>query len=410
MSSMSSMSSTSSTSSTHGSNVPAPVTPPPTLSSWREVSAQALHHNVATLRGLAGPSSRLGIVVKADAYGHGLAQVAPVLVKAGVDWLVVNFAREARDVRPLEGCADVPLYICGTVFPHEAPVVADARARTVVYDGDVARALDAASRAAGCVTPVHIKLETGTHRQGLLTEDALAFARFLKTLPGIALEGLTTHFADIEDSTDHRFADAQWRALDDAVRAFAAAGMPVPVVHAANSAATILEAKTHGDLVRVGISAYGLWPSKETLAAWRERQTGTAPTLMPVLSWRARLAQVKDVPAGAYVGYGRTYRTTRPSKIAIIPVGYHEGYDRRLSNVAHMLVRGVRAPVRGRICMNMTMIDVTDVPGAQAGDVATLLGADGDERVSAEQLAGWMGSIHYEVVSRVHPSQTSILA
>lgn len=390
-------------------NVPALVNPAPGLSSWREVSGSALRHNVATLRRLAGTSAKLGAVVKADAYGHGLAQVAPVLVDAGVDWLVVNFAREATAVRALRHCASVPLYICGTVFPHEAPLVVEARARTVVYDGEVAQALDAASRAAGVVTPVHIKLETGTHRQGLFTKDALAFARFLQTMPGLVVEGLTTHFADIEDSTDHRFADAQWQALDDAKRAFHEAGLPVPVVHAANSAATILEAKTHGDLVRVGISTYGLWPSKETLAAWRERQTGTAPTLVPVLSWRARLAQVKEVPAGAYVGYGRTWRTTRPSKIGIVPVGYHEGYDRRLSNVAHMLVRGVRAPVRGRICMNMTMIDVTDVPDARAGDVATMLGGEGDERVSAEQLAGWMGSIHYEVVSRIHAGQTALL-
>jgi alanine racemase len=382
--------------------------PPPALASWREVSALALRHNVATLRGLAGPGPKLGVVVKADAYGHGLGQVAPVLVEAGVDWLIVNFAHEAQAVRALPGCSDTPLYLCGTLFPHEAPRVVEARARTVLYDAETARALDAASQAAGVVTPVHIKLETGTHRQGLVTAEALAFARVLQTMAGLRIEGLTTHFADIEDSTDHRFADAQWATLDEAVAAFRGAGIAVPVVHAANSAATILEAKTHGDLVRVGISAYGLWPSKETLAAWRERQTGTAPTLVPVLAWRARLAQVKDVPAGAYVGYGRTWRTTRATKIAIVPVGYHEGYDRRLSNAAHMLVRGVRAPVRGRICMNMTMIDVTDVPGAAAGDVATLLGADGDERLSAEQLASWMGSIHYEVVSRIHPGQIPV--
>jgi alanine racemase len=382
--------------------------------SWREVSAQAIRHNVATLRRLAGRTqvddvAALGVVVKADAYGHGLELVAPTLVDAGVDWLIVNFAHEAQKVRGLRDCGQVPIYICGTVFPHEAAAVVHARARTVLYDVDVARALDAASRAAGVVTPVHIKIETGTHRQGLFLADALQLAREVRAMSGLVVEGLTTHFADIEDSTDHRFADSQWQALADARHAFREAGFDVRVTHAANSAATILEEKTHASLVRVGIAAYGLWPSKETLAAWRERQTGTAPTLVPVLSWRALVAQVKDVPAGAYVGYGRTYRTTRPSKIAIVPVGYHEGYDRRLSNVAHMLVRGVRAPVRGRVCMNMTMIDVTDVPGAKAGDVATLLGADGDERVTAEQLAGWMGSIHYEVVARIHGGQKAVL-
>ncbi len=187
------------------------------------------------------------------------------------------------------------------------------------------------------------------------------------------------------------------------------------MVHSANSAATLLDERTHGDLVRVGIAAYGLWPSKETQAAWLERRMsssdgnstlppGENPQLAPVLSWRARLAQVKDVPAGGYVGYGRTFRATHASRIAIVPVGYHEGYDRRLSNIAHVLVDGVRCPVRGRVCMNMIMIDVTDVPQAVPGAVATLLGSDGEERVSAEQLAAWMGTIHYEVVSRIHPS------
>ena len=378
-------------------------------SSWREVSEAALRHNVKTLKALVG-EQRLGVVVKADAYGHGLAAVAPIAVSAGADWLVTNFAHEARAVRALAGCEQVPLYICGTVFAHEADVVAEARARVLVYDVDVARALDAASRARGVVTPVHIKIETGTHRQGLMIDDAVALARALSALPGLLLEGIATHFADIEDTTDHRFADAQWQGLVDAREAFREAGHPSLIVHAANSAATILERKTHGDLVRAGIASYGLWPSKETLTAFRERApTGTrAPELMPVLAWRALLAQVKDVPAGAYVGYGRTWRTTRPSKIAIVPVGYFEGYDRRLSNVAHMLVRGVRAPVRGRVCMNMSMIDVTDVSGAAAGDVVTLLGSDGDERVSAEQLAGWMNTIHYEAVSRIHGDQISV--
>lgn len=383
-----------------------------THGSWREVSEGALRHNVATLKTLVGPQKLLGVVVKADAYGHGLASVAPVAVGAGANWLVVNFASEATAVRALGGpCSNVPLYVCGTVFAHDADAITNAKARALVYDVDVARALDAASVARGIVTPVHIKIETGTHRQGLDIGAALALANVIReSMQGLVVEGISTHFADIEDTTDHRFADAQWDALVEARTQFSSR-YPHLITHAANSAATILEPRTHGDLVRAGIAAYGLWPSKETLAAWRERSTPAmrAPELLPVLSWRALLAQVKDVPAGGYVGYGRTWRATRPSKIAIVPVGYFEGYDRRLSNVAHALVRGVRAPVRGRVCMNMCMIDVTDVPEARAGDVATLLGADGDDRISAEQLASWMGSIHYEAVSRIHGGQISRL-
>ena len=260
------------------------------------------------------------------------------------------------------------------------------------------------------VARVHIKIETGNHRQGLALEDALGLARYLgDNLKGIEIEGVSTHYADIEDTTDHRFAMLQVERFEAAVAAFRAAGFPVPMTNTANSAATILWPRTHGAVVRVGLAAYGLWPSTETYAAalalpeQREGRGGFLPDLVPALSWRARIVQVKDVPAGAWVGYGRTYRCTHSTRIAVIPVGYHEGYDRRLSNLGHALVGGVRAPIRGRVCMNMAMIDVTDHSDAKVGDVVTLLGADGDERISAEDLARWCGTINYEIVSRIHP-------
>ena len=223
----------------------------------------------------------------------------------------------------------------------------------------------------------------------------------------------------LEDTTDHRFARGQLAAFHDAAARFAERGIAPPLRHCANSAATILWPETHADLVRVGIAAYGLWPSSETYAtalqvhaqavASARDQDAFLPVLTPALTWRARVAQVKTVPRGAYVGYGRTFRATSPMQSAVLPVGYHEGYDRRLSNLAHVLVGGVRAPVRGRVCMNMTMVDVTDAPAARPGATATLLGSDGSERVSAEQLASWMGTINYDVVSRIHPSLPRVL-
>lgn len=260
---------------------------------------------------------------------------------------------------------------------------------------------------------VHLKIETGTSRQGLGLDEALELGRLVADLPGLWLEGLTTHYADIEDTTDHRYAQRQQELLQEAVAAFAAAGLGVEKVHAANSAATLLWPQTHASLVRVGIAAYGLWPSRETYAVALQRcqdqAAGWVPQLRPALSWRARLVQVKEVPAGAYIGYGRTFRTTHPTRLGILPVGYYEGYDRRLSNVAHVLVGGLRAPVRGRVCMNMLMVDLTHIPEARAGQVATLLGRDGEEEVSAETLAGWMGTINYEAVSRIHPGQPRLL-
>lgn len=385
------------------------VDPSQHLTSWCEVEGAALRANVEALRRQLNPGSLLGVVVKSQAYGHGLLPCAREFLGAGADWLVINSAAEAQALRQAGIAA--PLYICGPVLSAQAGVVAGAQARAVLYDRELALALDQAAQ--GQPVRVHLKIETGTSRQGLSLPEALELARFVRDLPGLELEGLTTHYADIEDTTDHRYAQHQQALLQEARAAFAAQGLAVGMVHAANSAATLLWPETHASLVRVGIAAYGLWPSKETYAValqrCLDRAAGWVPQLRPALSWRARLVQIKEVPAGAYIGYGRTFRTTHPSRLGIVPVGYYEGYDRRLSNVAHVLVRGVRAPVRGRVCMNMLMVDLTHIPQAEAGDVATLLGRDGEEEISAETLAGWMGTINYEVVARIHPDQPRLL-
>jgi len=250
--------------------------------------------------------------------------------------------------------------------------------------------------------PVHLKLETGTHRQGIAEADVLTFAERVRGSTSLDLEGIGTHFANIEDTTDHGFAESQLAAYQRIEGSLAAAGIELPIRHTACSAATLLFSQTHLDLVRIGISLYGLWPSKETYVSCLETAK-PALDLRPVMTWKSRVAQVKPVPEGSYVGYGCVYRATRDSRIAVLPVGYHEGYDRGLSGVAHVLIHGRRAPVRGRICMNMCMVDVTDIPGVELEDEVVLLGAQGDERISAEQLAGWAGTISYEVVSRIHP-------
>ncbi|MGF1515182.1 MAG: alanine racemase [Elainellaceae cyanobacterium] len=374
--------------------------------SWCEVDRSAIDANIAALRRRIGSDVKLGVVVKADAFGHGLAVCAGAFANAGVDWLIVNFAYEAAAIRQVG--VDLPIYICGHVLPSQAHIVAQTGARAVLYDLDVAEAFAAAGQTAGVSIPVHLKIETGTHRQGLALQDAIDLARRIELLAGIHLEGITTHYADIEDTTDRRFARHQLTQIVAAQSAFLEAGLALPMVHSANSAATLLWPETHGSLVRVGIAAYGLWPSTETrVTAIQMADTphNFLPQLHPVLSWRTHIAQVKAVPAGGYVGYGRTFRAPYPMKIAVLPLGYHEGYDRRLSNLGYVLIQGQRAPICGRICMNMMMVDVTHLTRISAGTTATLLGQDGDEVLAAEQLAAWMGTINYEVVSRIHPSQ-----
>ena len=373
---------------------------PPGTVSWLEIDLGALAANVRAFRSRLG-DARLAAVVKSEAYGHGVALVAPAAIRAGASWLAVWGANEGIPLRRLVG-PDVPILCLGHTPPQDFEEAVAADLRLTLYDPGAMPALGRAARAAGRTARVHVKLETGTHRQGLEPGDAAALARAAAAEAGVVLEGVSTHYADIEDTTDHAYAESQLARFSEGVDRIRGAGAEPAVRHTACSAAAILFPRTHFDMARVGIGLYGLWPSRETLVSARERGlSGFA--LSPVMTWKALVAQVKDVPAGGYVGYGRTWRAQRRTRIAVLPVGYFEGYARSLSSRAHVLVRGLRAPVLGRVCMNMFMVDVTDVPGAAAGDVATLLGRDGDEAVTAEALAGWAGTIHYEITTRVNP-------
>lgn len=373
---------------------------------WVEIDGGALRGNLWEFRRHVVPPTRLAAVVKSNAYGHGMIEIAALAREAGADWLAVNSVDEGAALR--EAGHDLPVLVMGHVGLSGIEEVVRRELRPTVFNRESLEALEREAARADTVVPVHLKVETGTHRQGVPLEELPGFVEDLRGRAHLRLEGVSTHFANIEDTTDHRFAESQIAVFEEAARvASAGAGTP-PLRHTACSAAAILFERTHLDLVRLGISLYGLWPSRETLVSSRERQLKPLD-LRPVLTWKTRIAQVKEIPRGAFVGYGCTWRATRPTRLAVLPVGYHEGYDRRLSNQAHVLVGGQRAPVRGRVCMNMTLVDVTDVPEASLEEEVVLLGAQGDERISAETLAAWCGTIHYEIVSRIHPSLPRIV-
>jgi alanine racemase len=374
--------------------------------SWLEISAGALSHNVGLLDKAAGSRSQLCVMVKGNGYGHGLLTSAQAFVAAGVPWLGVADLAEIEALRAAGVTA--ALYVVAWLPPEQVARAVALDARFVLYDRDVLQAASEAAVATGKPARVHIKVETGNNRQGLRHDEAVALCLEAARTPGIELEGITTHFADIEDTTDHGFARSQlarFRDCTDAVRAallLPPAGHPDDhlLVHCSNSAAILLWPEVCGHMARCGIAAYGLWPSKETRVSVRELGLEQL-ALEPALTWKTRIAQVRDVPAGEWVGYGRTWRAVRPTRVAILPVGYHDGYDRGLSNLGKVLIGGWRAPVIGRVAMNMTAVDVTDRPQAHAGSEVVLLGAQGDERISAEEMASWLGTIHYEVVTRI---------
>ena len=371
------------------------------LKSWCEINENALLSNVNTLRRSLALHSKLGVVVKSNAYGHGLDLCATIFERAGVDWLVVNSVQEVTNLR--KAGIQIPIYICVQIMPTEVDEVVESQARVVVCDRDIVSLLAKVGRKVNYSVPCHVKLETGTNRQGLNMESAIDLAKFISTEPGVHLEGLTTHFSDIEDTRNYRFTDQQHQSLRDFASVLTELGIKFSMFHSANSAATLLRKDLHGDLVRVGISAYGLWPSKEVALSFQSVfPEKDLPILIPALSWKAKVTQIKIVESGSYIGYGRTFVVQNKMRIGIIPVGHYEGYDRRLSNTGYVLIDGHKSPICGRICMNMFMVDITNLPNVKVGSVATLLGGIGEEGVGADVLASWMGSINYEVVSRIN--------
>lgn len=366
--------------------------------SWVEIDRSALIHNLRAFRRLIGPDVKLMPVVKANAYGHGLPEVSSLAARSGLaDWLGVNSLEEGLALRR-QGIR-LPVLVLGYVPLSGLTQAVRSGLRLTVYNEETARSL---SLLAGRrPVPLHIKLETGTNRQGVGMEKAVRLARFIERSDKLKLEGYSTHFANIEDTLDRSFPQDQMQRYQSMLAGLERRGLGAPLAHTACTAAAVIFPQTRRSLVRVGIGIYGLWPSRETMLS----SQGLNPWLVlrPVLTWKTRVAQVKDVPSGSYVSYGCTYRTTRRSRLAVLPVGYYDGYDRKLSNTAHVLIRGRRAPVRGRVCMNLCVADVTDIPGVGPEDEVALLGSQGRERISAEQLAAWIGTINYEAVTRINP-------
>ena len=370
-----------------------------TALNWVELDGGALLHNLHAFRRRLGSGVELSHVVKANAYGHGLELVAREDEASGlVHSLSVISVEELVRVR--EAGIKLPVMILGYVPLSGWEAVVDAEGSPVIMNRESLEALSKESARRGREIKVHLKIETGTHRYGIEEDEIPEYLSLIKTLPGLRLEGLTTHFANIEDTTDHSFALAQLKTFQRVLTRVREMGFPVPLPHAACSAAAILLPEAYFGSARVGISSYGIWPSKETKVS-STHVPGGQMDLRPVMSWKTRIAQVKTVRKGDFVGYGCTWRAPIDSRIAVLPMGYADGYDRANSNVAHVLIRGQRAPVRGRICMNVSMIDVTHIPEAVLEDEVVLLGRQGEENVSAEDLAGWCGTIPYEIVSRI---------
>jgi alanine racemase len=360
-----------------------------------EISSSKLKHNLTLFQKLSG--KKLMFVVKANAYGHGLKEVVEQTKEmAAIQYYAVDSLDEALTVRGVT--ADKPILIIGWADDQELEEIIRRGFEMIAPSSPYLRKIAALAAKYTAPARIHLKLETGTSRLGMSPQDLLAF---LGSDRGeyLHVTGLYSHFANIEDTTDHSYARRQ---LDVFNRTLGKIKHSSMIKHFSCSASALLFPETYFDLVRVGISAYGYWPSKQTHVSYMEKNKKKI-SLKPVLSWYAKVAQVKKLEKGQYIGYGLTYQTFNKTKMIVIPVGYYDGYDRKLSNIANVLVNNSRAPVRGRICMNMFMAEVGHIKQVSQGDRVVLMGQQAQNTLDADTLADLIGSINYEILCRINP-------
>lgn len=356
---------------------------------WVEIDTVALADNLAAARARLQPGVKLIVVLKADAYGHGAATVARIAARGGADMAAVACLPEAQTLR--RAGIDLPLLILGYTPPWQARPALEIDLHLALYDFDVAVALDQAAAALGKRAAVHVKVDSGMGRLGLFPDDVPAFLRQLRQLPHLHVAGLFTHLA-AADAPAEPLNNLQLQRFRHLLAALAAEDLRPSLAHAANTAALLTRPDAHFDAVRLGIGLYGLAPAPDL---------PLPPDFRPALSWKTTIAQVKTLPPGAPVGYGMAYHTAGEQRIAIIPVGYADGFRRAPRHWGSVLVRGQRAPLVGRVSMDQAAIDVTAIPGVAAGDEVVLIGRQGEVALSADEVAARLGTINYEVISAI---------
>jgi len=349
------------------------------------IDMDALDHNFREVVRCA-EGQRVLAVVKARAYGHGAVEVSKRLLMLGADMLGVALVEEGRELR--DAGIDAPILVMGATFPEQAEAMVSLKLTPAVFGLAVAQALSEAAHEHRTTINIHVKIDTGMGRIGITPEDAPDFIAALQKLGSLSVQGLMTHFADA-DLRDKQFASRQMDRFEALLSALEAKKIDVPMRHAANSAAVLDFHRAFFTMVRPGLMLYGYNPLEEgTIGA----------DLRQVMSLVTRIAFLKKVPPGVPISYGRTFTTKRESIIATLPIGYADGYCRGLSNKGVALVRGIRVPVVGRVCMDMCMVDVTDVPDVREGDDVVLIGSQGSERITADDIAAMTGTISYEVL------------
>ena len=353
-----------------------------------DINLDNLAFNFRSVKEFVGEGVDFMAVVKADAYGHGAIQCATRLEAEGVDWFAVATVEEGVGLR--ESRITKPILVLGGFWPGQENAALNFDLTPVVFRADQARSIAEAAERQGIAAKIHVKIDTGMGRIGVRLNDVAASAAELSAIANLEVEGLMTHFAVADDLAATDFTNHQITSFEQAVENFLAHGHRPRYIDMANSPGAIVHPLSRAKLVRIGGLLYGL--GGDVLPAGVPH-----PELKPVMTITSKIAQIKEIKTGESVGYGRTFIAERDTVVATIPIGYHDGLPRSLSNKGYFLVRGRRAPIIGRVSMDWTTIDVTDIPNSAVGDGVTIIGASGDEMVRAEDLAAIADTISYEI-------------
>lgn len=369
--------------------------------SWVEISRGSLINNIKVFRGVVGRKVRIVAVVKANAYGHGMIEVATILSHmADIDMFAVDSVQEALKLRNLG--IRKPVIVLGYTLTANLRIAILNDMSLTVYDLhhlETIRAMGLSKEA-----KIHLKIETGMNRQGVHLADIKEYLRFIeKNHKTMRLEGVSTHFASADNIKDKKLFVSQLRKFNKALQMVQETGISTQnlLVHCAASAATFVNETAHFNTIRMGIGLYGLWPSEDVANYYKSEKKEI--NIQPVLSWKTIVAQMKMINKGEVVGYSGTWKAKKKTKIAVIPVGYADGFDRGFSNNGWVLIGKKYAPIVGRVAMNMFMVDVTKLGRVNEGDVVTLINAKSTDLLSADDLAERIGTINYEVVTRISP-------
>jgi alanine racemase len=370
---------------------------------WAEIDLTAYAHNISELRRITRNGARFMAVVKANGYGHGAVEIGRAALDNGAEYLGVARINEAVELRAAG--LEIPILIFGYTPPELTETIIKYDLTQTVYSYRAARVLSEYALRNGTRMRVHIKVDSGMGRLGVLLgsgasgdarnqpfKSAIAAVESISRLSGLTIEGIFTHFATA-DSADKSYANRQLETFTEFIGWLGRNGLEPPIKHAANSGALIDLPESHLDLVRPGIATYGLYPSDEV--------NKSKVDLKPVMTLKSRIIQLKQVPAGFNISYGITYQTKKPTTIATVPVGYADGFNRLLSNKGHMLVHGQQVPIVGRVCMDLTMLDVGRVSGVAVEDEVIVFGPHRNGSVSADTIASTLNTINYEIVSTI---------